>query len=55
MRAIAYVSNLMSRVGVVAVDRAHQAEQPVRDEITSSTCAGSPEPSLPATYLTSGE
>ena len=33
MRAIAYVSNLMSRVGVEALDRADQAEQPVRDEV----------------------
>ena len=33
MRAIAYVSNLMSRSGVEALDRADQAEEPVRDEV----------------------
>ena len=42
IRAIAYVSNLMSRVGVVALDRAHQAEQPVRDEVALVDVRGQP-------------
>ena len=33
MRAIAYVSNLISRSGVEPLDRADQPEQPVRDEV----------------------
>ena len=33
MRAIAYVSNLIVAVGVEALDRADQPEQPVRDEV----------------------
>ncbi len=33
MRAIAYVSNLMSRLGVEALDRSDQPEEPVGDEV----------------------
>ena len=33
IRAIAYVSNLISRSGIESLDRPDQAEQPVRDEI----------------------
>ena len=41
-------------VGLVALDRADQAEQPVRDEIAFVHMGGSPLPSRPATYFTSG-
>ena len=33
IRLIAYVSNLISRSGIEALDRPDQAEQPVRDEV----------------------
>ena len=33
IREIAYVSNLTSRFGVVALDCPDQAEQPVRDQV----------------------
>src|SRR5215813_7313840 len=52
--AIAYVSNLMSRFGSNRSIAPIRPSRPYETRSFSSTCAGSPLPSRPATYLTSG-
>src|SRR5918997_2924007 len=54
MRAIAYVSNLMSRSRSKRSIAPMRPRSPYETRSSSSTCAGSPLPSRPATYLTSG-
>src|SRR5215212_5669907 len=54
MRAIAYVSNFTSRPGSYRSIAAIRPSRPYEARSPSSTCAGNPLPSLPATYLTSG-
>ena len=54
MREIAYVSNLISRSGSKRSIAPIRPSRPYEMRSPSSTCGGSHEPSLPATYLTSG-
>src|ERR671915_1875349 len=54
MRAIAYVSNLMSRSGSNRSIAPMSPRSPYETRSPSSTCAGRPLPRRPATYLTSG-
>jgi hypothetical protein len=54
IRAIAYVSNLMSRSGSNRSIAPISPSSPYETRSPSSTCAGSPDPSRPATYFTSG-
>src|SRR5438067_7889569 len=55
IRAIAYVSNFTSRDGSYRSIAPIRPRSPYETRSPSSTWAGSPEPSRPATYLTSGE
>src|SRR5215211_543486 len=54
IRAIAYVSNLMSRSGSKRSIAPIRPSRPYETRSPSSTCAGRPLPSRPATCLTSG-